>query len=225
MPLPRPSVVIKASLTPGIYSEAMEKEFKRSFMIIAQSLVEPLSEEAPQENVIRLCVRMYRPYWDATDEGAQELWAGSIREWLVNLVRNLNNTLKTYNQVLHPVGAGNIDFSFAELEFGNDVVVRFALEGNQLPQDAAAMVEDLRALMAEGAFGEGEVETVAIPSAEALAARQAALEEAQAAAAVDAAEGDAESEEGETAIPDIPLDLGVWGIAFADGTTTEYRYR
>lgn len=225
MPLPRPSVVIKASLTPGIYSEAMEKEFKRSFMIIAQSLVEPLSEEAPQENVIRLCVRMYRPYWDATDEGAQELWAGSIREWLVNLVRNLNNTLKTYNQVLHPVGAGNIDFSFAELEFGNDVVVRFALEGNQLPQDAAAMVEDLRALMAEGAFGEGEVETVAIPSAEALAARQAALEEAQAAAAVDAAEEDAESEEGEAVVPDIPLDLGAWGITFADGTTAEYRYR
>ena len=226
MPLPRPSIVIKAFLAPEICTEVMEKEFKRSYMIIAQSIVSPLPEDAlDQGNVIRLCVRMYRPYWDASDPSAQELWAGSVRDWLINLVRNLNNTLKTYNRVLHPAGAGNIDFAFAELEFGENVVVRFALEDNQLPGDAAAMVDDLRALMAEGAFGEGEVETVAIPSAESLAARQAALEEAQAAAEAAASEEDAESGEGEAVVSEIPLDLGAWGISFADGTPVEYRYR
>ncbi len=226
MPLPRPSIVIKAFLAPEICTEVMEKEFKRSYMIIAQSIVAPLPEdELDQGNVIRLCVRMYRPYWDASDPSAQELWAGSVRDWLINLVRNLNNTLKTYNRVLHPAGAGNIDFAFAELEFGDNVVVRFALEDNQLPGDAAAMVDDLRALMAEGAFGEGEVEEVAIPSAESLAARQTALDEAKAAAEAAAAEEGAEDGEGKEVVSDIPLDLGIWGVSFADGTTTEYRYR
>lgn len=224
MPLPRPSVIIKVSLESQLYSEAMESELKRSFMIIAQSIVEAQPEDAAsQGNVIRLCVRMYRPYWDAKDAAAQELWAGSLQGWLINLVRNLNNTLKTYNQVRHPAGAGNIDFAFAELEFGDNVVVRFALEDNQLPADAAVLVEDVRQLMAEGAFGEGEVAMVAIPSEEALAVRQAALEEPLAAVEEGVGES-AESGEGEGPLPDTPLDRGSWGISFADGSTVEYRY-
>lgn len=222
MPLPRPSVVIKAFLEPQLCSEAMECEFKRSFMIIAQSLVEPLpDEEAGEGNCLRLCVRMHRPYWDCTDPAAQELWEGSLSLWLENLLRNLNNTMRTFNQVLHPAGADNLDFASVELEFGGNVSVRFALADNRLPESAAAMVEELRRLMADGAFGEGEVATVAIPSAASLAARKAALEEAAMAAEEREAEG-----EGEPApVSDIPLDYNAWGISFSDGRQQEYAFQ
>ena len=49
MPLPRPSIVIKAFLLPELCTEAMEKEFKRSYMIIAQSIVAPLPEDLLSE--------------------------------------------------------------------------------------------------------------------------------------------------------------------------------
>lgn len=220
MPLPRPSVVIKASLDPQLCSEAMEREFKRSFMIIAQSLVTPLSpEEAAEGNRLRLCVRMHQPYWNCADPDAQALWEGSLSRWLENLLRNLNNTMRTFNQVLHPAGAGNLDFAFVELEFGDNALVRFALMGNQLPSNAAAMVEELRRLMAGGAFGEGEVAAVAIPSDDSLAARRLALEEAAAEASGDEAAGEA------TSVPDIPLDYGAWGIVFSDGCQQEYAFQ
>ena len=236
MPLPRPSLVLQAYLKPQLCTDPMEKEFKRSFMVVAQSVVHQLPEdEAQQGNVLRLSIRMHRPYWDAQNPEAQTLWDGSVHKWLVNLVRNLNNTMKTYNQVLHPLGAGNIEFSFVEFEFDQHILARIALEDNQLPASTVELLENLRRLMAEGVISgdAGQVASVCMPSRQALQELEEALAQApeeisrlreaarQAEEAAHAA-GEEPPEPQVFEMPEIPLDYSRWGICYADGTVEEF---
>ena len=171
--LPKPSLVLQVRLRPEEYSDTAAAEIKRSYMYLAQSVVSELDEgERAEGNLMRLNVRLMKPFWDASDPAAEQLWRASFMPWLVNATRNMSTAMHNYNTVLHPLGAGN-----------------------RIPSEAPALCDKVRTLAAEGVFDEN-VARIRIPSRASLAAQEAAFEEEQARyrAALAAQDEDAEDE-------------------------------
>ena len=89
--LPKPSLVLQVRLNPEDFSEAQAAEIKRSYMYLAQSLVSELGEDERGEgNLMRLNVRLMKPFWNPAEEGADELWHLSFMPWLANATRNMS---------------------------------------------------------------------------------------------------------------------------------------
>lgn len=274
--LPKPSVVLQVKLVPDDYSAANAAEIKRSFMYMAQSVVSEAPEDEQAEgNVMRMSVRLMKPYWNDEDEGARELWRASFMPWLANLTRNMSTAMHNYNTVLHPLGSHNVTYQWADYDFAPNGIIRVKVDDeNRIPSEMPQIIDQARTLLSQGAFGEG-VQLIRVPSRASIEAQQAAWEEARRAAEVEEAEeaaevvaeaeaildeaaaagteadevaeggltdGEvaaeeaareavAEAEEAETAdaAPAAPaafvLDLGTWGIEYADGRVEEFDSR
>ena len=116
--LPKPSLVLQVRLRPEEYSDTAAAEIKRSYMYLAQSVVSELDEDERAEgNLMRLNVRLMKPFWDASDPAAEQLWRASFMPWLVNATRNMSTAMHNYNTVLHPLGAGNVTYQWADFDF------------------------------------------------------------------------------------------------------------
>ncbi len=186
--LVRPSLVLQVKLTSDDYSDAQATETMRSYIHIAQSIVSELEDEDRADgNTMRLCIRLRRPYWDASDPEAQKLWEGSMSRWLVNATRNLSNAMHNFNEVEHPSGSHNVRYEWADYEFDDHMVFRIKVDGeNRITSDAPRMIEQARDLLCQQAFGEKKVVRIQIPSKDSYAeqlrfaeehAEQAVLEE------------------------------------------------
>lgn len=201
--LPKPSLVLQVRLRPEEYSDAAAAEIKRSYMYLAQSVVSELDEgERAEGNLMRLNVRLMKPFWDPADPAAEELWQASFMPWLANATRNMSTAMHNYNTVLHPLGAGNVTYQWADFDFAPHGVLRLKVDDeNRIPSEAPAFCDKVRALAAEGAFGEN-VARVRIPSRASIAAQEAAFEEEQARyrAALAAQGGTAEGENVDAAL-------------------------
>lgn len=116
--LPKPSLVLQVRLRPEEYSDTAAAEIKRSYMYLAQSVVSELDEgERAEGNLMRLNVRLMKPFWDVSDPAAEQLWRASFMPWLVNATRNMSTAMHNYNTVLHPLGAGNVTYQWADFDF------------------------------------------------------------------------------------------------------------
>lgn len=179
--LPKPSLVLQVRLRPEDYSEAQAAEIKRSYMYLAQSLVSELDEgECAEGNLMRLNVRLMKPFWDPSDSEAEELWRVSFMPWLANAARNMSTAMHNYNTVLHPLGAGNVTYEWADFDFAPHAVLRLKVDDeNRIPAEAPTFCNKVRTLATESAFGEN-VARIRIPSRTSLAAQKAAFEEEQA---------------------------------------------
>ena len=201
--LPKPSLVLQVKLSPEEYSEAAAAEIKRSYMYLAQSLVAELDEDERAEgNLMRLNVRLMKPFWDPSDPEAETLWQASFMPWLANAARNMSTAMHNYNTVLHPLGAGNATYQWADFDFAPHAVLRLKVDDeNRIPSEAPAFCDKVRTLAAEGAFGEN-VARIRIPSRASIAAQKAAFEEEQARyrAALAAQGGTAEGENVDAAL-------------------------
>lgn len=201
--LPKPSLVLQVKLSPEEYSEAAAAEIKRSYMYLAQSLVAELDEDERAEgNLMRLNVRLMKPFWDPSDPEAETLWQASFMPWLANVARNMSTAMHNYNTVLHPLGAGNVTYQWADFDFAPHAVLRLKVDDeNRIPFEAPAFCDKVRTLAAEGAFGEN-VARIRIPSRASIAAQKAAFEEEQARyrAALAAQGGTAEGENVDAAL-------------------------
>jgi hypothetical protein len=164
--LPKPSVVFQFSLAPELYNDQCAGEIKRSYIYLAQSLVKPSQQSSDLGNVLKMSVRLMKPYWDPSNAAAQDLWQNSFMPWLENLTRNVSNAMHQYNEVLHPQGCQNIDYNWAEFEFGANATVRLKVDAqNKITPQAPEFCDKVRANIAAGKFGEG-VTCVTIPSRE-----------------------------------------------------------
>lgn len=201
--LPKPSLVLQVKLSPEEYSEAAAAEIKRSYMYLAQSLVAELDEDERAEgNLMRLNVRLMKPFWDPSDPEAETLWQASFMPWLANAARSMSTAMHNYNTVLHPLGAGNVTYQWADFDFAPHAVLRLKVDDeNRIPSEAPAFCDKVRTLAAEGAFGEN-VACIRIPSRASIAAQKAAFEEEQARyrAALAAQGGTAEGENVDAAL-------------------------
>ena len=178
MSLIRPSLIIQANLLPDEYSESAEKEFKRSYIYMAQSLVKPLAEDELQDgNVMRLSIRLMKPYWDSSDAQANELWEGVMPQWLGNVTYNINNAMVKFNQVIHPFGCSKIHFSWLDFEFDKNALLRVKVQDDNIPGNMPQLIEKARTCFNAGAFGESEVAMVRMPSRASYEAQKAAFEQ------------------------------------------------
>lgn len=179
--LPKPSLVLQVRLRPEEYSDTAAAEIKRSYMYLAQSVVSELDEgERAEGNLMRLNVRLMKPFWDASDPAAEQLWRASFMPWLVNATRNMSTAMHNYNTVLHPLGAGNVTYQWADFDFAPHAVLRLKVDDeNRIPSEASALCDKVRTLAAEGVFDEN-VARIRIPSRASIAAQEAAFEEEQA---------------------------------------------
>lgn len=204
----KPSLVLQVKLSPEEYSEAAAAEIKRSYMYLAQSLVAELDEDERAEgNLMRLNVRLMKPFWDPSDPEAETLWQSSFMPWLANAARNMSTAMHNYNTVLHPLGAGNVTYQWADFDFAPHAVLRLKVDDeNRIPSEAPNFCDKVRALAAEGAFGEN-VARIRIPSRASIAAQRAAFEEEQARyRAALAAQNEAAENENVDAAPDAVAD-------------------
>ena len=151
---------------------------------------------------MRLNVRLMKPFWDPSDLEAETLWQASFMPWLANAARNMSTAMHNYNTVLHPLGAGNVTYQWADFDFAPHAVLRLKVDDeNRIPSEAPAFCDKVRTLAAEGAFGEN-VARIRIPSRASIAAQKAAFEEEQARyrAALAAQGGTAEGENVDAAL-------------------------
>lgn len=176
--LPKPSLVLQAKLMPEDYSEATAAEIKRSYMYIAQSVVSELPEgERADGNVMRLSVRLMKPHWNPADEGAEELWNDSFMPWLANATRNMSTAMHNFNTVMHPVGARNVRYQWADYDFVPNAIIRVKMDDeNRITAEAPALIDKVRTLMAEGVIAE-DAALIRMPSKASLQAQEAAFEE------------------------------------------------
>ena len=172
----RPSLILQAMLVPGEYTEATAKEIKRSYLHIAQVIVkEQPAEEAAEGNVMQFRIRMMKPYWDVADPQACELWDAVMPQWLANQARNVSTAMHNYNTVLHAPGAENVTYGWADFEFNDHALLRIRLdEDNTIGANVAEAAGRVRALQAAGAFGEGEIARIRIPSRASIAEQKQA---------------------------------------------------
>lgn len=125
---------------------------------------------------MRLNVRLMKPFWDASDPAAEQLWRASFMPWLVNATRNMSTAMHNYNTVLHPLGAGNVTYQWADFDFAPHAALRLKVDDeNRIPSEAPALCDKVRTLAAEGVFDEN-VARIRIPSRASLAAQEAAFE-------------------------------------------------
>ena len=209
----RPSLILKMDLDERVFSDEMIAEIKRSYSYVAPSVVasHPAGEGYPEHN-LRFMVKLHRPYWDIHDEGAQELWQGVMPKWLHNMFFKVSNTITASNKVRAEAGERGLKYAWLELEFGENALmaIKTASDG-AIPEQGVEWVERVRALMCDGAFGDG-VTCVRIPSRASYEAQLAAAEAAQARAAEDVAGEEAAEGVDETAAEAAATDA----IATAD---------
>lgn len=220
--LPKPSLVLQVRLRPDDYSEAQAAEIKRSYMYLAQSIVSELDErERAEGNLMRLNVRLMKPFWDTADPQAETLWRASFMPWLANATRNMSTAMHNYNTVLHPLGAGNVTYEWADFDFAPHAVLRLKVDDeNRIPPEAPAFCDKVRSLAAAGAFDEN-VARIRIPSLASLAAQKAAFEEEKARyrAALAAQNEVAENENIDVALASVADGVSVEPASEADEAT------
>ena len=202
----RPSLILRMDLDERLFNDEQVADIKRSYSYVAPSLVQSHkpADEARVENVMRFMIKLHRPYWDKSDAEAQELWQGVMPKWLHNMFAKVSNTITAANNIHAENGEPAFPYHWLELEFGDNALMAVKTgSDSSFPADGVDMVERVRDLMNEGAFGDG-VACVRIPSRASYEAQLAAAEAAeaervaaeQAAAAEEAAaQGDAEGAE------------------------------
>lgn len=206
----RPSLVLNMDIDERQYSDDVVAEIKRSYSYVAPSVIaeKPINTDAPIENVIRLAVRMHRPYWDTNDAAACEQWDAIMPKWLTNMFSKVSATVKAANGVRAKADDDPLPYAWMEVEFGKDITVAQATNSDSsFPEDALSVVEQVRNLMGAGALGE-DVVRVSVPAhalwaaqrAEAVAAAAEADVQAKQDESAGAAEEGAAEVAGETAV-------------------------
>ena len=222
----RPSLILKMDLDERVFSDETTAEIKRSYSYVAPSVVatHPAGEGYP-EHILRFMVKLHRPYWDIHDEGAQELWQGVMPKWLHNMFFKVSNTITASNKVRAEAGERGLKYAWLELEFGENALmaIKTASDG-AIPEQGVEFVERVRALMCDGAFGDG-VACVRIPSRASYEAQLAAAEAAQAqaaeAAGEDVAEGAADEAAAEAAATADAAAIAAADAAADDAATAD----
>lgn len=194
MAQPRPSCTLILDIDERLYSEEVKLEVGRCYAYVCTTLVRthPASEGEPV-NTARILAKLgTRKYVHSADEGADELWGGVMERWLHNEFHKIGNNLVIYNRRQREIGGVELNFDWLEVELENGALtLAWRLDSTSfIDPERSALASQVRALLNDGALGEGVVR-VQMPSDASYAqqAAQAAEERAarEAAAAEEAA--------------------------------------
>lgn len=123
MALIRPSLTLIFDLDERSAGEETILELKRSYAHIGVPVIHTHaahSAEGTPRNVARLVVKMgFSPYLHSADEGADERWHDIVDPWLRNVLHNVGNNMKVFNDRQRKIGLPEVLFERADIELDN----------------------------------------------------------------------------------------------------------
>lgn len=178
----RPTLILQMNLDESVYSEDVVAEIKRSYSYVAPAVVQSHETgNAAPENIMRFVVKIHRPYWFSSEEGADELWNEVMRKWLKNMVYKVSSTMVAYNRMRRQRFEQQLVFDWLEVEFGSVVLaMRLNADCSLEEYGASETADRVRALVNQGVL-DGEIACVRIPSRASYEAQLAAVQAARAA--------------------------------------------
>ena len=194
-----PSLIEKISLDERQANAAVVDDLKRSYPYVGPVTVGTHAATEPPCNVMRLVVRMGKPYWSSADATGDEMW-DAVRTWLDAKLYKVGSTMANFNTSRAEKGQQTVDYGRLELDM-KPYLFSVALPTTGALPEAEELVGRFRELLNAGVL-EGAVVRVDMPAAASWAEQcEAAREraEAQAAAEQQAGEEGAANEEGAAA--------------------------
>lgn len=185
-----PSLIEKISLDARESNRAVIDDLKRSYPYVGPVTVTTHAATDPACNVMKLIVRMSKPYW-ASDEQGAAMWE-AVSSWLDGKMYKVGSTMANFNKSRAEKDQQTVTFGRLELDM-KPYLFGIMLAGDDTLPEAEDLVGRFRELANTGVI-EGEVARVEMPSSASWAAQYAVAEEAARAAA--AAEAEAQAAEG-----------------------------
>jgi hypothetical protein len=178
-----PSLILKVNLDERVATKATVEDLKRSYPYVAPISVGTHEQSDPVCNVMRMIVRLNKPYWTDDADGAQ-MWV-SVRDWLAGKLYKVGSTVVNYNTSKDD-DTTSVHYGRLEIDMKPYVFDLALPTCDELPAVDEQVVR-FRELLVAGALPQDTVRVV-IPSSESYAAQYAAAKEAAEKAAAEAAE-------------------------------------
>ena len=146
-----PSLMLKMDFDTRVCTADLEPSIMRAYSYIGPTEVCFHDSDASDiENILRISVKLHKPYWDKMEEGAQENWDPSMKKWLTNIFSKVSNTITASNAIRCEEGREQVHYAWIELFFNCGVKIRMAAApDSSIPADAVFLVDKLRNCMAE----------------------------------------------------------------------------
>lgn len=209
-----PSLIEKVSLDAREFNADVAADVKRCLTYVGP--VSVVSHEAsdpaePACNVMRMVVRMGRPYWGAGEGDADAMW-GVMRTWLDSKQYKLGSAIANFNKTRGESGQQTVSYGRLDVDMKPYVFSLALPQGDELP-GLSELVGRFRAQLNGGALAGLEIAGVDMPSAESLAAQVQAAKEAfeaepTASQADESDESAAEGTEGASEAGNVEADAG-----------------
>ena len=110
-----PSLIEKISLDERQANQAVIDDLKRSYPYVGPVTVTKHAATDPACNVMRLIVRMGKPYWSSTDPQGDEMWQ-AVSTWLDAKLYKVGSTMANFNKSRAEKGQQTVDYGRVELD-------------------------------------------------------------------------------------------------------------
>lgn len=230
-----PSLIEKISLDKRESNQALIDDLKRSYPYVGPVSVTTHAASDPACNVMKLIVRMSKPYW-AADEQSAQMWE-AVSEWLDGKMYKVGSTMVNFNKSRAEKGQQTVTFGRLELDM-KPYLFGVMLAGDNTLPEVEELVGRFRDLLNAGVIS-GEVAGVEMPSAMSWASQYEAAkkraEEAEKPTVGEEPDGEslcADGEEPEVAPASeevvenepavvVDVDYRLWDVIFADGAVRQ----
>lgn len=227
----RPTARISISVDEGLFSDEIVAELRRSYLYVSPVSIESrrISEAPlPAENAMGLTVKLNKPYWYSSDEGADQAWNEIMLPWLDAKLYKLESAILAFNKNKRERGEEEIHYAHFETIFGDTVFSFKTYETSKFPQ-VSKLLDRYRLLLNEGilrdlvivrvemswidpaSYAAGEVSDESGEKADGVGADDSSVGSTDGDA--DGAGTEAETQEAS----EEPINFTVWDIVTADG--------
>lgn len=166
-----PSMLLMLDIDERLDTHDLRLEINRCYAYVGSPVIRthaPEDADAPVVNTMRIIVQLgTRHYIDSSVEGADELWEGTLKDYLRNQFHKLANQMMIFNRRQREESNPELIFTYLETNLENGkLVCRMHLDSTcVIPESESAWLGRVRQAYNEGVLGEGVV-NVTLPSPE-----------------------------------------------------------
>jgi hypothetical protein len=172
-----PSMLLMIDIDEALDTEELRLEINRCYAYIGSPVVRTHARAGQAaENTLKVVIQLgTRHYVDSSVEGADELWEGTLKNWLRIQFHKLANQMVIFNRRQREEGKAEIDFKWIEVNLENGkLVCRMRLDSiSSIGEADSAWIDAVRQALNAGKLGEG-VTCVEMPSAASYEAQEVA---------------------------------------------------
>lgn len=105
----------------------------------------------PPRCIMRIAIRLHKPYWETDNPAAVELWDSMMDRWLRNITTKVSNTMVAFNTMRRRNGGLEVPFGSVQYEFDGKALVDVELTPDcAIPENAPAVIKRVRAWFNSG---------------------------------------------------------------------------